>query len=107
MKRNYEELMDEFKKLWNVENITSILDSMGVEYKITPSNIDEYHVTNKEYVTKDFLMKEFNDVMFYFEKSDVKKNDLKSIVSYKSDETTTFYENKNNKLDTNKSLFVA
>lgn len=34
MKRTYEELMKEIKEKWTVENITAVLDSMGVEYEL-------------------------------------------------------------------------
>lgn len=34
MKRSYNEMMKELEEKWTVENITSTLDSMGVEYEL-------------------------------------------------------------------------
>ena len=34
MKRTYAELMKEIEEKWTVENVTAVLDEMGIEYEL-------------------------------------------------------------------------
>lgn len=41
MKRTYEELMQEIEEKWTVENITAVLDEMGIEYELVDEEVEQ------------------------------------------------------------------
>lgn len=69
MKRTYAELMQEIEEKWTVENITAVLDEMGIEYELVEEEgeqkvsvnemktgeIKEYQYTLRHRVTGQFV----------------------------------------------------
>lgn len=94
MKRSYYELMKEFEEKWNVDNITSVLDSLGIDYEVEkPSQIhNNYHVSINE------TFKEADKLAFNYIKHDTPKNHSTTFhAKYKTkDEANKLGETKKN-----------